>query len=420
MRVAILAHGTRGDVQPAVAVGDRLVQRGHEVAVAVNADLAGWVRRAGLEVVPSTLDVGGFLNSDRARRFLATGRFATLVREVTMDERRVNDSIVEACLACAEGADVVLSTVSMMYRGAVAAAAAQIPSGHLFYYPYPPTGRWASLATGVRDFRLPAMNRATFRVFNAMMWRQSRANIDDMCDAAGVPRFRRRPRVEDVPSATTCSPVLAARPDDWPRRHDVVGAVTLTPELRTRLGETPFPDDLRAWLDAGPPPVYFGFGSMPILDPRRLLAELAEITAARGLRGLIGAGMTDFGTPPEHLFVAGGVLDHDRLLPLCAAAVHHGGSGTTAAVLRAGLPSVVASVFFDQPFWGWRVSRAGAGVTLPFRSLTAARLGRALDRVLDDGCAARARALGMALRREDGAGRAAEAVERWANDRVAS
>jgi sterol 3beta-glucosyltransferase len=419
MRVAILAHGTRGDVQPAVAVGDRLVRRGHEVAVAVNADLAEWVRRAGLEVVPSKLDVGGFLNSDRARGFLATGRFATLVREVTADERRVNDSIVEACLACAEGADVVLSTVSMMYRGAVAAAAAGIPSGHLFYYPYPPTGRWASLATGVRDLRVPGLNRASFRVFDALMWRQSRANIDDMCDAAGVPRFRRRPRVEDVPSATTCSPVLAARPADWAARHDIVGAVTLTPELRDRLGETSLPDDLWAWLDAGPPPVYFGFGSMPVLEPRRLLAELARITAVRGLRGLVGAGAVDFGTPPEHLFVAGGVLDHDRLLPRCVAAVHHGGSGTTAAVLRAGLPAVVASVFFDQRFWGWRVARAGAGVTLPFRSLTPDRLGGALDRVLDGGHGARARALGMALRREDGAGRAADAVERWAGERVA-
>jgi sterol 3beta-glucosyltransferase len=418
MRVAILAHGTRGDLQPAVAVGDHLVRRGHQVSVAVNGDLADWVRRAGLDAVPSNVDVGGFLGSERARGLLASGRIGELIRGIAADDRRANESIIEACATCAAGADVVLSSVSMLYRGACVGAAASIPSGNLFYYPYPTTGRWASLLTKARN--LGPLNRTTFRAFQALIWRQNRANVDDMCDVLGIARFRRRPRVEDAPSVSLFSPVLAARPGDWDRRHEVTGAVALSPQLRARLGEGAVPADLRAWLDAGSPPVYFGFGSMPVLDPAGLLRDVAEITAARGIRGLIGAGSTDFGTPPEHLFVARGPFDHDLVLPRCRAAVHHGGSGTTATVLRAGLPSVVASVFFDQPFWGWRVAKAGAGVTLPFRRMTAARLGDALDRVLAKGCAARARVLGAVIRREDGAGRAADTVERWVAERVTS
>lgn len=166
-------------------------------------------------------------------------------------------------------------------------------------------------------------------------------------------------------------------------------------------------------------PVYFGFGSMPVLDPAGLLRDLAGITARLGVRGLVGAGRTDFGDAaadlPEHLFVATSEFDHDRVLPRCRAAVHHGGAGTTAAVLRAGLPSVVASVFADQPFWGWRLEQAGLGVTFPFRRLSPARLGAALDRVLDEKPARRARAVGAAVRNEDGSRRAADAVERWAD-----
>jgi sterol 3beta-glucosyltransferase len=180
----------------------------------------------------------------------------------------------------------------------------------------------------------------------------------------------------------------------------------VSPALRAGLGEAEVPPDLDAWLADGPPPVFFGFGSMPVLDPARMLAHLAGITASRGIRGLVGAGSTDYGVPaaelPGHLHLTPPVVDHDQVLPRCRAAVHHGGSSTTAAVLRAGLPSVVASVFFDQPFWGWRVARTGVGVTVPFRALTPARLGQALDRVLDDGYVARARELGSAIRREDG------------------
>ncbi|MFD0535959.1 glycosyltransferase [Actinomadura luteofluorescens] len=101
------------------------------------------------------------------------------------------------------------------------------------------------------------------------------------------------------------------------------------------------------------------------------------------------------------------------MLPRCRAAVHHGGAGTTASALRAGLPAVVASVYADQPFWGWRVERLGAGVTLPFRRLTPDRLHRALGRVLDPAYRDRARALGDALREEDAVALTADLVERW-------
>ncbi len=415
MHVAILAAGTRGDLQPVLAIGDELTRRGHAVAVTVNEDLAPWVRRSGLTTVPMDFDVATFLQSDEGQQLLASGRFGALTRAIAERDRAANDSIVEACRTAADGADVVLSTLPMAYRGAAIGAAAAIPAGTLLYWPNHPTGDWASPISPARTLGSRALNRASHRMLHELLWRQNKANTDAMCDALGIPRFRHRPRHETGPALHAYSARLASSPD-LPANQTVVGTTVLSPELRERLGEDAMPGDLDAWLADGPEPVYFGFGSMPVLDPAALLADVAAITAQRGVRGLVAAGSTAYRDVdlPEHVFLAGGAFDHDRVLPRCRAAVHHGGSGTTAAVLRAGLPSVVLSLFVDQPFWGWRVQRAGAGVTLPFRRLTADRLGDALDRVLTAPYAEAAAALGIRLRAEDGTGPAADVLERLA------
>lgn len=416
MRIAILATGTRGDTQPVVALGDELVRRGHQVVVAVNSDLAGWVRRAGLEAVPTGVDIGRFLNSAEARSMLAHGRIVSTIRRIAADEGAAGDSIARACVRAAEGADLILSTLTMGLRGLCVEKATGIPSRMLYTFPVQPSGDFASVMSPIHDLRLPWANRMNARALNRMYWAQNKSNMHAMCDIMGVPRLRRLPDQADWPGLHLYSAHVVPT-SDLPAGHEIVGWARLSAALRNGLGEGTVPAGLDAWLDAGPAPVYFGFGSMPVLDPERMLRDLAEVTAERGVRGLIGAGWSDLGRfaadLPEHLFLAATAFDHDRVLPRCRAAVHHGGAGTTAAVLRAGLPSVVASVFADQPFWGWRLERLGAGVALPFRRLTPVRLGRALDQVLDPACGARARELAARLREEDAVARGADVVEGW-------
>ncbi len=164
--------------------------------------------------------------------------------------------------------------------------------------------------------------------------------------------------------------------------------------------------------------MYFGFGSMPVLNPSELIDDLAAVTRGLGIRGLIGAGWTRYGVRredlPETLYLVDEHLDHQQVLPRCVAAVHHGGSGTTAAVTRAGIPSVVVSVFLDQPFWGWRLTRSGLGTTFPYRTLTRARLTRALSHVLTDGSIERTRTFAATVQPVDGATRAADLIEHQA------
>ncbi|TCO28232.1 sterol 3beta-glucosyltransferase [Kribbella steppae] len=418
MKVAFLAHGTRGDIQPALAIGAVLDRRGHSVNLCVNADLADWATRSGLKVTASDLDVGRFLQSDEAREILAKGRISTLVRRVTADERRADESIAKAVVETTTDADVIVSTLGMALRGAAVHETIGTPAMNLYCAPLTPTGQWASLASPVRDLRAGWANRLSFKVFHDLLWRQSRPSVDHLCDQLGAERLSSRPALEAIPSLHVVSPQLVPRPDDWGSGQHLVGPALPDADLRARLGETIVPAGLEDWLDSGSPPVYFGFGSMPVLNPRALVDDLIAVTQELGVRGLIGAGWTRYGVRreelPETLYLVDEHLDHQQVLPRCAAAVHHGGSGTTAAVTRAGIPSVVVSVFLDQPFWGWRLTQTGLGTTFPYRSLTRGRLTRALAEVLAEGYLTRARTFAAIVEPEDGATRAADLIEHQA------
>ncbi|MFC7565036.1 glycosyltransferase [Actinomadura namibiensis] len=297
MRIAMLASGTRGDVQPMVAIGDELARRGHEVAVAVNSDLADWVTRAGLRAVPTGVDFKRFLSSAESRRMLAHGKVDTTIRRIVADEHRVNQQIVNACVRAAEGADVILTTVTMSLRGLCLEKATGVPSRILYSFPIVPTGDFSGIMPRVRDFRMAWANRGGSRMLNQLYWMRNKANLDEMSDLMGAPRVSRMPRQEERPGLHLYSPRVVPEPTDLPGGHELIGFPVLSDDLRDRLGERTVPAELDRWLDAGPEPVYFGFGSMPVLDPERTLRELIEVTARRGIRGLVGAGASWAGTP---------------------------------------------------------------------------------------------------------------------------
>ncbi|SES40710.1 glycosyltransferase [Lentzea albida] len=414
MRVAILAHGSRGDIQPMVALGYELRRRGHSVVMTVNENLAEWAARSGIDVVPMKPDLSAIMSSDAGRDNMARGKVYAFLKAMTLEEREANRSIIDACVTAAEGADLVLSTITTVYRGECLAKALGVPHRTSSLYPVLDAGNHASFLSPVRDLRLRRLNWASWRLLDLAFWYENRPNIDEMCDVLGIERYRRAPRVELIPSVAMFSGDVASRPAEWHERHEIVGWQALSADLRARLGDT-VPESLDAWLDAGSAPIFFGFGSTPVADPRAMLSTIAELTRERGLRGLICAGWSDFGADgaelPDHLHLVNNV-DFDAVLPRCRAAVHHGGSGTTASVLRAGLPSVIAGMLADQAYWAWRVEQLGAGVRLPFHKITADRLGAAVDAAL--ACAAQAKELGSRVAANTVQTDAADVVERWA------
>ncbi len=414
-RIALLAYGTRGDIQPVLVVGDELRRRGHSVAMTVNVNSVEWAERSGLEIVPMPPDAEAFLKSSEGRHMLSDGRLVAFSRELSKIETAANDEMTRACVKCCRGADLVVSTVMSVLRGTAIVERSGAAHGLLLTMPMAPTSEYAQIHGPFRRAPFGFVNRLSHRLMLDLWWKNFATAQARLRDTLALPPNSERPRVELGRSVGVYSEVLAPRPRDWRPDQVVTGFTVLTPELRARLGEDRVPDDLEAFLAAGDPPIFFGFGSLPVLDPEKLLADVARVTADRGLRGLVGAGWTDYGDPrglPSHLHVTG-AFNHDAVLPRCRAAVHHGGAGTTAAALRANLPTVVVSVFADQPFWGWRVEQTRTGATFPFQKFDARTLGRALDRALRPEAAQRAREFGAQLRAENGAEAAADVIEGW-------
>jgi UDP:flavonoid glycosyltransferase YjiC (YdhE family) len=214
---------------------------------------------------------------------------------------------------------------------------------------------------------------------------------------------------DDAPAIYGYSAHVIPRPPDWNANARVCGYWFLDapPDFVP-------PADLMRFLDAGAPPVYIGFGSMNNRDPEATAALVLDALSQTGQRGVLLTGWSGLHAEdlPDTVFKLD-AIPHDWLFPRMAAVVHHGGIGTTAAGLRAGVPSVVVPFFGDQPFWGARVYRLGVGAKpIPRKRLTAARLAEAISTVTEDMVLReRAAALGERIRAEDGVARAVEAVE---------
>jgi UDP:flavonoid glycosyltransferase YjiC (YdhE family) len=164
------------------------------------------------------------------------------------------------------------------------------------------------------------------------------------------------------------------------------------------------PPDLIAFLNAGPPPIYIGFGSIVIDNPTKLTETLFKVIQKLNIRALISkgwGGLTSQFTP-ENIFFLDNV-PHDWLFPHVSAVVHHGGAGTTAIGLKCGKPTVVVSFFGDQKFWGEMCARAGAGPNpIPYKELSLEKLVKGIKFVLSEDAQRSAKEISLKIQKEDG------------------
>ena len=207
------------------------------------------------------------------------------------------------------------------------------------------------------------------------------------------------------------SPMIIPHPEDWSEDKHITGYFFLDSQADWQ----PSPE-LKSFLDAGDPPVYIGFGSMAGRNPEHLAKLALDALAQSGQRGLLNTGWGGLRTDqvPENVFVLEDA-PHSWLFPRMAAVVHHGGAGTTAEGVRAGVPAVIVPFVFDQPFWGARVKALGLGPDpIPQKRLTADRLAHAIKiAVSDENIRQRANSYGEVIRAEDGVGNAIEVIKRY-------
>ncbi|WP_175921597.1 glycosyltransferase [Burkholderia latens] len=408
MKFVIATYGTEGDTRPLAALGRALLNAGHEVRLLADAATLGSAAALGVPCAPLSGDIraaiapdgplsdavrgrGGFNDTSKALAAIANANTAAWMREIA-DASAECDAILVSGLASFAGLSVA------EYRGVPAIGTGMIP--------ITPTAAFASpfLPPG----KLPRwLNRASHRFVNALLWRAFRnATNAARASVCGLPP---RERVwTDHPMLYGVSPALLSAPADWPSNALACGQWRIDAQAWTP------PAALSAFLEAGEPPVYIGFGSMAGFD-RAAMAH-ALVQALGGRRALFYPGWSgiDASLLPAHVHVIGDT-PHDWLFPHVAMAIHHGGSGTTHSAARAGKPSVVVPFAGDQFFWADRLRRLGvADAPVAGRRVNGAALVRAIAFAARADTQARAAELGARIAREDGLRRAVDAVERWA------
>jgi UDP:flavonoid glycosyltransferase YjiC (YdhE family) len=413
MRISVVAMGSRGDVQPMMVLADELRTRGHEVTLGVPPDLVWMGISAGLRTESIGPDIRPVLEVPEAREWLASRDFRALGRRMEAMAREAGPQLIEDIPKVCADAEVMIAGVFADDIVLSCAEAAGVPFFAVHFAPYRPSS--AYLPPVVTGRSLPGfLNLAGGHLFQSLCWAKFGGDPHGLRRRLGMgPTWRatavRMARRGDQ-TLQAFSPVVVP---NLPARAStpVVGFFSLRPELHQALGDAALDDDLVRWIGSGESPVYVGFGSMPVADERVL--DIVRTSAERlGIRIVLSSGWSSVAATSDDRLRVVGKVDHDQVFPHCRAVVHHGGAGTTAAGLAVGAPTVVCSVFFDQPFWGSRVEQLGAGVHLCFKNLSVSTLCAALTSALEP-ATVRAAARTGTLLREDRPGqcRSADLIE---------
>lgn len=415
MHICILSVGTRGDVQPYMALGRGLQAVGHQVQLATLAVFEPVVRGYGLGFTLLKESPLSFIDHVIA----SGGNFVQRMRET----RRIITSMMERLLDDAwravQDADLIITSNLLIYPGYSLSEQLGVPSIGAFLVPYLRTRAFPNPAffSGQRSLGGRG-NLLTYDLFNQATWHLYRSSMNQQRQHFGLPPL---PMLgiagqmlrEHSPFLCAYSPLVVPRPADWGANIHVTGYWFLDAPASWQP-----PDALLAFLEAGPPPVSIGLGSMKTRHPAATTELMVQALAQSGQRGILLTGSLGIQTCRSQADVSNEVFTlteapHDWLFPRMAAVMHHGGAGTTAAGLRAGVPTIITPMYSDQFFWGQRVAALGVGPPpIPQKHLTAERLAAAIRLATSDrAMRERARAVGQTLREEDGVAQAVRIIE---------
>jgi sterol 3beta-glucosyltransferase len=420
MLITILAAGSRGDIQPYLALGIGLQAAGHRVRFAASRNFAALVEPYGLEFAPVDADFQAIMSGEDGQGLVASGgSFLQLARGIGRTVGPILTQIGDDFWTACQGTDLIISGLNGVgFFGYEFADQLRVPCINASVVPLMATREFANLMWPWRWRLGGAYNLLTHRLTDfagwqllgktVNHWRQATLNLPPISSRAADDRIRHMPMLFGI------SPQVLPKPRDWPAHFHVTGYWFLPRPIEW----TP-PDDLVRFLAAGDAPVCFSFGSMTDRNSAGITQAVTAALQQTGRRGIIVTawGGLQVSEKSDRVFVID-TVPFEWLWPQCAAVVHHGGSGATSEGLRAGVPSIVVAFMADQPFWGQRVFELGCGPhPIMRKQLTPDRLAQAIEQAVTDRIMQQhAAEIGQRIRSEDGIVKAVQRIEQIATE----
>ncbi|KAG3162422.1 Sterol 3-beta-glucosyltransferase [Phytophthora cactorum] len=425
MSICILIVGTRGDVQPFLAIAQRLQRDGHRVRLATHAVYRDFVMSHGVEFYP----LGGD-PKELAAYMVKTGghliptKIETLTKDVPRNREMINEIVLSTWPAVSDAdpdgggpgvpgppfrAQAIIAN-PVSYGHIHVAERLGVPLHIMFPQPWVPTMAFPHpLSNLAYTGKWQKRNYLSYKLVDLIMWHGTEGLINEFRTEVLKLRPIRNGDLGsellldlNIPHAFMWSPKLVPKPADWGDLYDVIGTVTLK-EAASVYSPSP---ELEAFLGDDGGPIFVGFGSMILANPLATTKMIIEAAKQANVRVLIQSSWSDMAGDieiPSNVFFLGN-CPHDWLMPRVSAVVHHGGAGTTAAGLLAGKPTFIVPFFGDQPFWGQAVVSARVGVApCPITQLTTEILRKAFVDLANPELRERAEAMQHIMQQEDGA-----------------
>ncbi|CAN0830368.1 Sterol 3-beta-glucosyltransferase UGT80A2 [Linum grandiflorum] len=412
LQIVMLIVGTRGDVQPFAAIGQRLQEDGHRVRLATHSNFKDFVLDAGLEFFP----LGG--DSKLLAKFMVKnkGFLPSDPSDLPIQRQQMREIIFSLSAACTDPdpdtkvrfkAEAIIANPPT-YGHTHIAEALKVPLHVMFTFPWTATNEFPHPFARVKQ---PAAYKLSYQIIDTFIW----IGIGDLISEYRKKHLKLRPSTYlsgshssrmELPFSYIWSPHLVPKPKDWGTKLDIVGFCFL--DLVTNYEP---PTALKDWLGSGDAPIYIGFGSLvsffvsPVQKPEKMTEAIIKALELTGQRGILNKGWGGLGNlaKPEKNVYSLDSCPHDWLFIRCKAVIHHGGAGTTAAGLRAACPTTIVPFFGDQFFWGEQVHARGVGpAPIRVEDFSTEKLVYAIKYMLDPRVKQRAVDLAKAMEKEDG------------------
>jgi sterol 3beta-glucosyltransferase len=414
MHYALIAIGSRGDTQPFIALALGLRLRGHHVTLLAHENFKPFVESYHIDFHPLTGNTEDMLAAPEHLHLLQSGNTFRLLRYIHERARQTQDRVNQDLLKGCQAADVlVTSALGAPWISCIAEKTGKRWALIQLSFPVNPTSDFPFAGFDFLDF--PSYNRWTYELFRSTVWRHGKKDVNHFRESLGLPALTQSifDKMDSgrILTLYAVSPALLKRPPDWDANIKVTGFLTLPPQPSQSES---IPSALREWLLAGDRPIYIGFGSMPIPDPG-LFGQVLDTLLTRTNHRFLFCGI--YGSLPHaaihHRLAVVPAVDHAELFPHCKAAIIHGGVGTLAAALTAGVPPIIVSIFGDQHWWGKYIEKKQLGRHIPFKKLTPKRVITALDSLGSASITGHVATLARQLQREDGLNAAITNLEEY-------
>lgn len=413
MHITIFVYGTWGDLRPHTALGMALKERGHDIQVVASRGYEDWIRARNLDYYPLTSDVNVFTKENAA--IIDEG----IIQQIQMSRKALPPIMTQMGAECYEAtrdSDVLMTVefgVSLLFDVIKTnnLKTILINPAHLNL-----TSEFSSAATPAAPdwFPFPKWyNRMSYSLVQRIQWMVFSGSRNKIAEKLGVDKSKFaefQAMINSTPALTTVSKHILQRPADWGEHWQITGYI-----FDEDADWSP-PQDLVDFLEAGEAPVYIGFGSMPDSKPEATTRTIIEAVQKTGKRAIILSGWAELGADdvPDNIYILK-YAPHNWLFPKMSALIHHGGAGTTASGLRAGVPTTIVPHAGDQAYWGRTVKQLGIGTDpIPRKKLSVENLAQVIRTLTSDkSLRDNAQALSQKIQEEDGLAEAVQWVERF-------